>query len=94
VAAGLGPVLDGLRERRLATVLAAATIAAPGASCPACGLLALALECPACGAATDAVDDVVEPALEEALRQGATVVRVPPDAGLETIGGVGAVLRY
>jgi peptide subunit release factor 1 (eRF1) len=94
VAAGLGPVLDALRERRLATVVATAAIAMPGASCPRCGLLALALECPACGTATVALDDVVEPALEEALRQGATVLQVPVDAGLESVGGVGAVLRY
>ncbi len=94
VAAGLGPVLDGLRGRRLATVVATTTMATPGASCPSCGLLALALECPACGTATVALDDVVEPALEEALRQGATVLRVPADAGLEVVGGVGAVLRY
>jgi peptide subunit release factor 1 (eRF1) len=94
VAAGLGPVLDALRDRRLATVVATATMATPGASCPRCGLLALALECPACGTATVALDDVVEPALEEALRQGATVLQVPVDAGLEAVGGVGAVLRY
>ena len=94
VAAGLGPVLDTLRQRRLATVVAAATLTTPGASCPDCGLLSLALECPACGTATVALDDVVEPALEEALRQGATVLRVPADADLEPVGGVGAVLRY
>jgi hypothetical protein len=93
VAAGLGPVLDALRQRRLATVLAAATMSSPGANCPDCGQLALALQCPSCGAATDALDDVVEPTLEEAMRQGATVVLVP-DSALETVGGVGAVLRY
>jgi hypothetical protein len=94
VAAGLGPVLEALRERRLATVVATATMATPGASCPSCGLLALALACPACGTATVALDDVVEPALEEALRQGATVLQVPADAGLEEVGGIGALLRY
>lgn len=93
VAAGLGPVLDALRERRLATVLAAARMASPGANCPGCGQLALALECPSCGTATEALDDVVSPTLEEAMRQGATVV-VVPDSALETVGGVGAVLRY
>lgn len=93
VAAGLGPVLDALRERRLATVLAAATMTSPGANCPGCGQLALALECPTCGAVTDALDDVVSPTLEEAMRQGATVV-VVPDSALSTVGGVGAVLRY
>jgi Bacterial archaeo-eukaryotic release factor family 10 len=94
VVAGLGPLLDTLRERRLATVVATSTMATPGAACPRCGLLSLALECPACGVATLALDDVVEPALEEALRQGATVLRVPAGAGLEAVGGVGAVLRY
>jgi peptide subunit release factor 1 (eRF1) len=94
VAAGLGPVLDALRERRLATVVATAAMATPGASCPRCGLLALALECPACGVATVALDDVVEPALEEALRQGATVLQVTADGGLEAVGGMGALLRY
>jgi peptide subunit release factor 1 (eRF1) len=82
-----------LRERRLATVLAAASMTSPGANCPGCGQLSLALECPSCGTATDALDDVVEPTLEEAMRQGATVV-VVPDSALETVGGVGAVLRF
>jgi Bacterial archaeo-eukaryotic release factor family 10 len=93
VAAGLGAVIEALRQRRLATVLATDRMTSPGANCPSCGQLALALECPSCGTATDALDDVVEPALEEAMRQGATVV-VVPDSALETIGGVGAVLRY
>jgi hypothetical protein len=93
VAVGIGAVLDALRERRLDTVLAAARMTSPGANCPACGQLALALKCPSCGAATDALDDVVGPTLEEAMRQGATVV-VVPDSALETVGGVGAVLRY
>jgi Bacterial archaeo-eukaryotic release factor family 10 len=93
IAAGLGPVLEALRQHRLATVLAAARMTSPGANCPGCGQLALALECPSCGRATDALDDVIEPTLEEAMRQGATVV-VVPDAALETVGGIGAVLRY
>ena len=93
VAAGLGQVLEALRQRRLATVLAAARMTSPGANCPDCGQLALALECPSCGTATEALDDVVEPTLEEAMRQGATVV-VVRDSALETVGGVGAVLRY
>jgi peptide subunit release factor 1 (eRF1) len=93
VAAGLGPVVEALRQRRLATVLATARMRSPGASCQRCGQLALALECPSCGTATQAIDDVVEPVLEEAARQGATVV-VVPDGSLERIGGVGAVLRY
>ncbi|HEX8929308.1 MAG TPA: Vms1/Ankzf1 family peptidyl-tRNA hydrolase [Actinomycetota bacterium] len=93
IAAGLGPVLEALRQHRLATVLAAARMTSPGATCPGCGQLALALECPSCGTATEELDDVIAPTLEEAMRQGATVVVVPGEA-LETVGGVGAVLRY
>ena len=93
IAAGLGPVLEALRQHRLATVLAAARMTSPGATCPGCGQFALALECPSCGTATEELDDVIEPTLEEAMRQGATVVVVPGEA-LETVGGVGAVLRY
>jgi hypothetical protein len=93
VVAGLEPVVEALRQHRLATVLATARMRSPGASCQRCGRLALALECPSCGAATQAIDDVVEPVLEEAARQGATVV-VVSDGSLERIGGVGAVLRY
>ncbi len=37
VAAGLGPVIEALRARRLATVLAAASMTSPGANCPAAG---------------------------------------------------------
>jgi hypothetical protein len=93
IAAGLGPVLEALRQHRLATVLAAARMTSPGAACPRCEQLALALECPSCGTATEELDDVIEPTLEEAMRQGATVV-VVPDEALGRIGGVGAVLRY
>ena len=93
IAAGLGPVLEALRQHRLATVLAAARMTSPGAICSGCGQLALALECPSCGTATEELDDVIEPTLEEAMRQGATVM-VVPDEALETVGGVGAVLRY
>jgi hypothetical protein len=94
VAADLAAALAALRERRVATVLATEGHTAPGAVCPNCGMLALALACPACQSPTVPVDDVVEPALEEALRQGATVMHVPVNGGLEAVGGVGALLRY
>ncbi len=94
VAAGLEPFLEALRERRVVTVLVADGASAPGARCPSCGTLALALDCPACGSPTAPLEDVVEPALEEALRYGATVMQVPQGAGLDVADGVGALLRY
>jgi Bacterial archaeo-eukaryotic release factor family 10 len=94
VAAGLAAVLEALGDRRVATALAVEGHTAPGAVCPNCGMLALALDCPACQSPTVPVDDAVEPALEEALRQGATVMHVPVNGGLEAVGGVGALLRY
>ena len=89
----LAEVLDEVPAQTSGGGWAQARLASPGANCPGCGQLALALECPSCGAVTDALDDVVSPTLEEAMRQGATVV-VVPDSALETVGGVGAVLRY
>jgi peptide subunit release factor 1 (eRF1) len=94
VASGLDEVLGALREKRVATVLVVESASAPGAACPSCGALSLALDCPMCEAATLPLEDVVGPALEAALRQGARVVQVGADAGLEGVGGVGALLRY
>lgn len=92
-ALGLDPFLAALRERRVAAAVAVEGATSPGAACPRCGTLSLAPACPLCLAATHPLGDVVEPALEEALRQGATVVLAPADGSLARH-QVGALLRY
>jgi len=88
-----------LWERRVLTLAVDDTFCKPGARCGACGCLRAAAEshCPACGSdATDAVDDVVELALEQALEQRAALELVRSDAARRSMaerGPMGALLR-
>jgi peptide subunit release factor 1 (eRF1) len=75
------------------------TFCKPGARCGACGRLrgTVASHCPACGSdATDAVDDVVELALEQALEQRAALELVRSGAARRLMterGPIAALLR-
>ena len=50
--------------------------------------------CPSCGADMEAIDDVVEEAVEVALSQSARVEICVGNADLDVLGRVGALLRY
>jgi peptide chain release factor subunit 1 len=96
-AAGLDEVLGVLNERRVDTLLLLDRLSAAGTVCLACGWLGPdGLErCPADGSALERRDDVVEPAVELALRQSATVLPVRRREGdLRDRGGIAAVLRF
>ena len=97
VAAGLDDVLGALNERRVETLLLVERLSAPGAVCPSCGWLGTdGLErCPADGAPLEVRDDVLEPAVELALRQSADVLPIRRNDGeLRSRGGVAALLRF
>ena len=96
-AAGLDEVLGVLNERRVDTLLLLDRLSAAGTVCPACGCLGPdGLErCPADGTALETRDDVVEPAVELALRQSAAVMPVRRrEEDLRERGGIAAVLRF
>jgi peptide subunit release factor 1 (eRF1) len=67
--------------------------------CPSCGHLAAdGARCPICGTATEPEPDLVEEAVEAALRNGSRVETVPAGVEgadeLEAAGGIGALLRF
>jgi peptide chain release factor subunit 1 len=95
--AGMGDTLIALEEGRVDTLLVAADLEVAGVRCPKCGHLGLrGPSCPACGSATEETSDLVEEAVESALRQRARVEVVPQGlaAELARVGGIGALLRF
>jgi peptide chain release factor subunit 1 len=94
-AAGLDDVLGTLNERRVETLLLTERHRAPGVVCPRDGWLGVAEErCPLDGEATAQRDDVVEPALEAALAQSASILVVRHHDDLDRHGLIAALLRF
>jgi peptide chain release factor subunit 1 len=98
-AEGIEPVLAALAERRVETLLVRDGAAAPGTKCVTCGWLGPAgiQLCPVDETALDAVDNVVEPAIQAAIQQSAAVhvVRMTRDEehpGLTS--PIASMLRY
>lgn len=93
--AGLGPVLDALHERRVDQLLISDGYEESGWKCSSCSRLAdVGRVCSACGAEMREVEDIVEEAVEEALRQSCAVDICVGSADLDVLGRIGALLRY
>src|SRR4051794_13686932 len=97
-AAGLGPVLEALNERRVETLLHDRNRPLPGMVCPADGYLAAEDTggCPVDGTPLDRRDNVLEDAAEAAVLQDAEVLALDAHdhPALGPHGGVAAVLRF
>lgn len=94
-AAGWDAVLTALNEKRVDSLLLGAGETGGGLVCPHCGWLGTDGEaCPVDGYALGRRDDVAEAAVEAAVRQSATVIRLQVPDALETEGGIGALLRF
>jgi hypothetical protein len=97
---GEQPTLDALREGRVATLVIDDIFGKPGARCRNCGGLcaAPAQSCPACDSdAVEAVGDLVELAIEQALEQRAALELVRSSAArglMASIGAMAALLRW
>lgn len=93
--AGMRHSLEALEAGRVDTLAIAWDLRRPGVRCPTCGHLDLEGErCDVCGTAMRDAGDLVEEAVELALRQGCSVqavAGVPLPADLE---GIGALLRF
>lgn len=91
---GIGATLDALAKGQVRTLLIRADASVPGFRCGATGRLTLnARDCRSLGDAIP-VPDVIDDAIEEALRQRVDLdVVFEPDAA-ETINGVAALLRF
>lgn len=73
---GIRPTLDALYQRRVMTLAVDDVFGKSGARCSECGRLleAISDSCPGCGSnAVEAVEDVVEMAIEQALEQRAAL---------------------
>jgi peptide chain release factor subunit 1 len=95
-ASGLPEVLAVVHEQRVETLLVDAGFAAPGVRCPTCGWLGAddSAQCPADASATEHLDDIVEAAVERALRQAADIHVLRDRAELASHGRIAAVLRF
>lgn len=92
---GLAETLEALEAGRVDTLVVAADLRAEGRRCPRCGHLSPSEpRCAACGAETRASDDVVEEAVELAVRQARRVETIGGAPELEALGGIGALLRF
>jgi peptide subunit release factor 1 (eRF1) len=91
---GIGATLDALAKGQVRTLLVRADASVPGFRCAATGRLSLnARDCRTLGDAIP-VPDVLDDAIEEALRQRVDLdVVFEPDAA-ETINGIAALLRF
>ncbi|HEY7074050.1 MAG TPA: Vms1/Ankzf1 family peptidyl-tRNA hydrolase [Solirubrobacteraceae bacterium] len=88
-AAGLDEVLSALNEARVETLLVNDGFRAPGRIDRETGMLHADG-----GSEGEAVQDIVEPAIEKALEQSAKTIVVRHHDDLGPLGGIGAVLRY
>lgn len=94
--AGIGGTLSSLEANRVDTLVVLAGLRASGVRCTSCGHLdAGARErCAVCGSPVAEVPDLVEEAVEEALRKRCRVETVEASPELERLGGIGALLRF
>jgi len=66
-----------------------------GVLCRKCAFLGIYEEsCPRCSSKTDRVSDVIDEAIESAIRTGSMIEHVNPAAGLAEHGHIGAILRF
>ena len=93
---GFEPVLKALNEGRVGTLVVHFTLQRPGQRCSSCGRLAVGgRSCATCGGSLEKVGDVVESAVEAALRQGSRVETLAmASANGESWNEIGALLRY
>ena len=92
-ACGLAEVGNALKDGRVNYLLISEGFALPGMICTSCHHIDSVVEkCPTCGGEAAALS--LESLYELAERMGAEVVLVEDDAFLESIGNIGAILRY
>jgi peptide subunit release factor 1 (eRF1) len=94
---GLGHTLQAINARRVWELVYSAGTHAPGGECPHCSAL-FSVEtssCPFCNADLRAVSNVIERAVERALRDEAKLEVVTGEAAavLDSAGGIGAFLK-
>ncbi len=94
-AVGLEGVLGALVERRVGTLLYRTDLQEPGFLCPRCGWMGTAGEvCPLDGGPLEPRRNIVEDAVQSAVRQSAEILPLRNRPELDPLGGIAATLRY
>ena len=95
--AGLGRTLKAVNSDRVWELIYSEGLSSPGFECVKCAALfsMKRRSCTYCGASVHPVGDVVERAVDHALRKGAKIEVVTGEAcaSLNTVGGIGAFLK-
>lgn len=92
---GLKDTLVALNEQRVESLLVQTGYHVGGSVCTRCGFIASGnSNCPVDGSELQLTEDIVEMAVESALRQSADVVFLHHHRDLEPLGSIAAVLRY
>jgi peptide chain release factor subunit 1 len=93
--AGMAGTIAALEAGRVETLVVAVGTEASGVRCTSCGHLDVGGDrCAVCGRPTREVPDMVEEAVESALRQRCRVETIPEPDELVALGGIGALLRF
>jgi peptide subunit release factor 1 (eRF1) len=95
---GLGHTLYALNQRRLWQLVYADGFHSPGYECPECGALFSneTASCSFCGSVVTPIEDVIERAVDHAVRKGARIEVIrseQAESSLLNAGGIGAFLR-
>lgn len=95
-AVGLRNVLLALERGEVQSLLIGQQFSAHGVRCSHCGHMdtRTTRNCAVCGAVTDAVDDISDALIGEAVRRGVGIVYVPPQGAFDRVGNIGALLRF
>ncbi len=93
-ASGFDDVLAALNEFRVELLVVADGLQEPGARDPQTGMLGREGAAFASGAAGEAVDNLVEAAMEKAIEQSAEILVVRDPEALVEHGGIAALLRF
>ncbi|MCX6559461.1 MAG: hypothetical protein NTZ26_03000 [Candidatus Aminicenantes bacterium] len=95
-ASGLRDCLSALGMGEIQTLIVTKYYSAPGRHCPRCKLLYTEeqIKCPSCDRKTDPVLDVVDEAIEAAMRHDAQIRHIQPPSRLDHYGQIGALLRF
>lgn len=93
--AGLEDTLRSLNARAVDTLLVLQEYQAQGVRCLSCGFLGVLEQlCPHCGSPLLELDDVVTPAIDQALEMGCHVRQIFEGVGMDRLGNLGAWLRF
>jgi len=92
---GLRETLGSLNRYEAQTLVVTRNFSKPGRICPHCHLLFVdELRCTSCQRKTEPVLDVIDEAIEAAMKKNCLVKHIMPPSKLDRYGKIGAFLRY